>query len=78
MFQLLNNIKKLHIMSFKEKEIKKNLGINEDIVEYCKKKILDKNCLIYKFNMYYYCEIDNLVITINASNFMIISINKIK
>lgn len=54
--------------------IKKNLKIDTfDVVEYCKKKILDKNCNIYKQGKNWYCEINNIIITINSYSYTIIT-----
>lgn len=44
-----------------------------DVVEYCENKILDKNCTIYKKGKNFYCEIDNIKITINSYNYTIIT-----
>ena len=35
-------------------------------MKHCKNKILDKNCNIYKQGKKWYCEIDNIKITINS------------
>ena len=53
--------------------IKKNLKIDTDVVEYCKKKILNKDCYIYKEGKNWYCEIDNIRITINSYSYTIIT-----
>lgn len=54
--------------------IKRNLKIDtDDVVEYCKNEILDKNCNIYKQGKNLYCEIDNIKITINSYNYTIIT-----
>ena len=71
--ELLNNIKKIHTTTMGIDRIKKNLNINTDVVEFCKNKILDKNCNIYKQGKNYYCEIDNIIITINSYSFTIIT-----
>ena len=71
--ELLNNINKIHTTTMGIDRIKKNLNINTDVVEFCKNKILDKNCNIYKQGKNYYCEIDNIIITINSYSFTIIT-----
>ena len=58
--------------------IKRNLGIEEDVVEFCKNKVLDKNCNIYKQGKNWYCEIDNIKITINSYSYTIITAHKLK
>ncbi len=46
---LLDNISEVHTTEMGIDRIKKNLKLNtNDIVEFCKNKILDKNCNIYK------------------------------
>ena len=71
---LLNNINKVHTTKMGIDRIKKNLklGTNE-VVEYCKNKVLDKNCNIYKQGKNWYCEIDNIIITINSYSYTIIT-----
>lgn len=72
--KLLSNIDKIHTTSMGIDRIKKNLNINvEDVVCFCKNKILDKNCIIYKKGKNYYCEIDNIIITINSYSYTIIT-----
>ena len=54
--------------------IKKNLKLdNIDVVEFCKNKITSNNSHIYKIGKNYYCEIDNIKITINSSSYTIIT-----
>ena len=74
---LLSNINKIHTTELGKERIKKNLNINKDVVEYCKNKIKDNNCNIYKQGKNYYCEIDNIKITINSYNYSIITVHKI-
>ena len=46
---LLSSIYKIHTTEMGIDRIKKNLKLNtNDVVEFCKNKILDKNCNIYK------------------------------
>ncbi len=71
---LLTNIKKVHTTEMGMERIKRNLKLDTtDVVEYCKKKVLDKNCKIYKQGKNWYCEIDNIKITINSYSFTIIT-----
>lgn len=59
--------------------INKNLKFDtNDVVEFCKNKILDKNCDIYKQGKNWYCEIDNIKITINSYSYAIITAHLIK
>ena len=71
---LLANIDKVHTTEMGVDRIKKNLKINNnDVVKYCKEKILDNKCNIYKKGKNFYCEIDNIVITINSYSYTIIT-----
>ena len=70
---LIDNIDKIHTTEMGAERIKRNLGQPDiDVVAYCKKKILDKNCNIYKQGKNWYCEIDNIKITVNSNSFTII------
>ena len=71
---LLDNIDKVHTTEMGIGRIKKNLKLDTcDVVEYCKNKVLDKNCNIYKQGKNWYCEIDNIIITINSYSYTIIT-----
>jgi len=71
---LLSNVDKIHTTEMGVERIKKNLNLNtNDVVEYCKNKVLDKNCTIYKQGKNWYCEIDNIKITINSYSYTIIT-----
>ena len=76
---LLSNIDKIHTTELGVKRIKKNLNIDiNDVVKYCKNKILDKNCNINKQGKNFYCKIDNIIITINSYSYTIITAHIIK
>lgn len=76
---LLSNIDKIHTTEMGIDRIKKNLKLDtNDVVEFCKNKILDKNCDIYKQGKNWYCEIDNIKITINSYSYTIITAHKLK
>ena len=76
---LLDNIDKVHTTEMGIDRIKKNLKLDiNDVVEYCKKKVLDKNSNIYKQGKNWYCEIDNIKITINSYSYTIITAHLIK
>lgn len=76
---LLSSIDKIHTTEMGVDRIKKNLKLNtNDVVEFCKNKILDKNCNIYKKGKNWYCEIDNIKITINSYSYTIITAHLIK
>ena len=71
---LLSNIDKVHTTEAGVGRIKRNLKLEtNDVVEYCKNKILDKDCNIYKQGKNWYCEIDHIKITINSYSYTIIT-----
>lgn len=75
---LLSNIDKVHTTEMGIGRIKKNLKIKtNNVVEYCKNKVLDKNCNIYKQGKNWYCEVDNVKITINSYSYTIITAHTI-
>ena len=70
----LDNIGKLHTTEMGVTRIRKNLKIDtDDVVEYCKNKILAKDCNIYRQGKNWYCETDNIRITINSYSYTIIT-----
>lgn len=76
MQELISNIDKIHTTDMGIERIKKNLNIDTDVVEYCKKIVLDKNTNIYKKGKNYYCEKDNIIITINSYSYGVITAHK--
>ena len=71
---LLDNISKVHTTEMGIDRIIKNLKLNtNDVVEYFKNKVLNKNCNIYKQGKNWYCEIENIIITINSYSYTIIT-----
>ena len=75
-FGILNNIDKVHTTSMGIDRIKKNINIDD--IEYLKELIKDKNCNIYKQGKNYYCEINNIKITINSYSYTIITAHLLK
>lgn len=76
--ELLENINLLHTTQMGIERIQKNLQITDDVVEFCKKMILDKNCKIYRQGKNWYCEGNGIKITINAYSYTIITAHKIQ
>ena len=71
---LLTNIDKLHTTKLGIDRIKKNLKLDSNnVVEFCKNKVLDKDCNIYKKGKNWYCDIDNIRFTINSYSYTIIT-----
>ena len=77
---LLENINTIHTTEMGVERIRQNLKLNEsvDAVDFCKQKILDANCNIYKQGKNWYCEIDGIKITVNSFSYTIITAHKIK
>ena len=76
---LLQNIDKVHTTEMGIDRIRKNLKLDtNNVAEYCKSKVLDKNCNIYKQGKNWYCEIDNIKITINSYSYTIITAHIVK
>ena len=76
---LLSNIDKVHTTEMGFDRIKRNLKLDiNDVVYYCKNKVLDETCNIYKKGKNWYCEIDNIKITINSYSYTIITAHIIK
>ena len=77
---LLENINIIHTTEMGVERIKRNLKLNEsvDVVEFCKQKILDTNCNIYKQGKNWYCEIDGIRIPVNSYSYTIITAHKMK
>ncbi len=76
---LLSNIDKVHTTKMGIDRIKKNLKLDtNNVVAYCKTKVLDQNCHIYRQGKNWYCEIDNIKITINAYSYTIITAHLLK
>ena len=58
---LLQNLDKVHTTEMGIDRIKKNLKLDtNNVVDFCKSKVLDKKCNIYKQGKNWYCEIDNI------------------
>ena len=75
--ELINNIERIHTTELGYLRIKKNLELStNDIVEWCKKIITNKQCNILRKGKNWYACIDNITITINAHSFTIITAHK--
>ena len=76
---LLDNIDKIHTTEMGSDRIKRNLKIDTaDVVEYCVNKVLAPNCNIYKQGKNWYCEVENIRITINSYSYTIITAHIVK
>ncbi|MDE7007782.1 MAG: DUF3781 domain-containing protein [Lachnospiraceae bacterium] len=71
---LLDHMDQLHTTDMGISRIKKNLKLDtDDVVLYCKNKILDQKCNIYKRGKNWYCEVDGVKITVNSYSYTIIT-----
>ena len=78
MNDLIKNIDKLHTTEMGIERIKRNLSIEtDDVVEWCKDKILNKDIIIEKLGKNWYVTVDNCKITVNAHSYTIITAHKI-
>ncbi|MDO4466616.1 MAG: DUF3781 domain-containing protein [Bacillota bacterium] len=73
---LIDRIEYVHTTKMGMERIKKNLGIEVDGVEYCRKKILDSKSTITRKGKNWYCETDTEIITINANSLTIITAHR--
>lgn len=62
------NVYKIHTTHLGKSRIKRDLEIEEDVVEFCKSKVLDKKSLIYRKGKNWYIENGAIKITINATS----------
>lgn len=76
---LIDNIDKIHTTEMGIDRIKRNLKLNtDDVVGYCESLIMNKNCHIYRQGKNWYCEIDNVRLTVNAYSYTIITAHTMK
>ena len=77
MNDLIKNIDKLHTTEMGVERIKRNLSIEtDDVVEWCKEKILNKDAIIERLGKNWYAAVDNCKITVNAHSYTIITAHK--
>lgn len=76
---LLKNQNQIHTTPMGVQRISRNLNLaNTNVVTYCFDKIKQDNCLVYIKGKNYYCEVDDIVITINRYSYTIITAHKVK
>ncbi|MDE5583893.1 MAG: UDP-N-acetylmuramoyl-L-alanine--D-glutamate ligase [Ruminococcus sp.] len=75
---LIKNIDKLHTTELGIERIKNNLSIKTDnVVEYCRKMIMNQNAVIKRNGKNWYVIIQGYCITVNAHSYTIITAHKI-
>ncbi len=74
---LLNRINDLHTTKLGAVRVKKNLGLNEEnIVSWCKKKIMLPYAKVIKSGKNLYISTDDIIITVNSFSLTIITAHK--
>ena len=58
--------------------IKRNLGLTDDVVEWCRKKIMNKSAVIKHQGKNWHIKTDDCIITVNASSYTVITAHKEK
>ena len=77
--QLIDHIDKIHTTQMGIDRIRRNLKLNTtDVVGYCKDLIMNRNCYIYRQGKNWYCEIDNIKLTVNSYSYTIITAHIMK
>lgn len=77
MNDLIENIDKLHTTTKGIERIKRNLNLEiQDVVEWCKEQILNKEAKIEQLGKNWYITINNDKITVNARSYTIITAHK--
>ena len=76
--ELLASLDKLHTTALGIERVKKNLSLdNDDVVAWCKQQAKNADNIIRK-GKNWYIYVDNVILTINAHNFTIITAHKEK
>ena len=76
---LVENIGKLHTTEMGVERIKRNLQIEtDDVVQWCKMRILDKDAKIERIGKNWYATVGDCKITVNAHSYTIITAHKAK
>lgn len=78
MVPLIENIEKLHTTEMGVERIKRNLSLEvDDVVEWCKVRILDEKAVTQRRGKNWYVETCDCVITVNAYSYTIITAHTI-
>ena len=76
---LLANLDKIHTTEMGKDRIKKNLNLTvDDVVLWCKERILSADCQITRKGKNWYAEAEDCIITVNAYSYTIITAHKSK
>lgn len=76
-YDLLQNLDKLHTTEMGVERIRRNLLLDtEDVVAYCKSKIILSQAQITRKGKNWYIDVDGSMITVNAYSYTIITAHK--
>jgi len=76
--ELLLNLDKLHTTKLGIMRIKRNLGLEEDVINWCKRIIKNPNNNITRKGKNWYITFENYIITVNAHSYTVITSHKLK
>ncbi|MCH5342687.1 MAG: DUF3781 domain-containing protein [Acetatifactor sp.] len=77
--ELIENIDLLHTTEMGVERIKRNLSIEvDDVVQWCRKKILNDGAIIERKGKNWYVCIDDFIITVNAHSYTVITAHRSK
>ena len=77
MNELIENIDKLHTTEMGVERIKRNLSLEvEDVVEWCRDKIVDTSAVIKRRGKNWYIAVECCEITVNAHSHTIITAHR--
>jgi hypothetical protein len=75
--ELLSNLSKLHTTKLGVVRIRRNLSLEtNDVVDWCKNKIQKPESVVTRNGKNWYIKIDNVIITVNAHSYTIITAHK--
>lgn len=78
MNELITNINKLHTTVLGAERITRNLSIiTDDVVEWCKGKIIDPRTSIERKGKNWYARTEECIITVNAYSYTIITAHRL-
>lgn len=77
--ELIENLDKLHTTQLGVERVKRNLAIDtEDVVDWCKRKIISADALITRNGKNWYVNVEQCRITVNAHSYTIITAHREK
>lgn len=76
--EVRSNIDRIHTTSMGGERIARNLALpaGTDAVAYCIQKIQSPSCSITRNGKNFYCDVDGIIITVNAHSYTIITAHR--